>query len=331
MKRILKMWRVAFLLAVLLAACGKADVDVQMMDPPEATALHDQQGTQTPNADNFLFYEHEQTRLYFLHPAAWAVQEDPGRITVSGDNLRLMIGYRTSAPDPMTPPAQPADPPDVALVESDPVNWLDEARPTYLDDATRRLYYTSPDNPLLVANMAFSIWLEADEWPLLPSSRQLADKLVESFGLQWLVTRPSADQIAAWTAYTDEATGLQFSYPPEWQVIRNVDAIIVANTVAQLTLVLNGGPTGLPAGELRKGDPTHVWVDGTAVPRVHLVLDGRVKAVYYGPPITPVTIGERQIIISVIDRSPTHADYETVDLPAEILRQMDWIVTTLHS
>jgi hypothetical protein len=325
------MRRVVFLLVVLLAACGKAEVDVQVMDPPEATALHHQQGTQTPNANNFLFYEHEQTRLYFLHPAAWKVQDQPGRITVSGDHLRVIIEYRTSAPSPVTPPAQPAGPTDAALIGSVPVNWLDEARPTYLDDAARRLYYTSPDDPLLVANMAFSIWLEADEWPLPPSSRQLADKLVESFGLQWLVTRPSAVQIAAWKSYTDQETGLQFTYPPDWQVIRNADVIIVANTVAQLTLVLNGGPTGLSAGELRKGDPTHVWVNGTAVPRVHLVLDDRVKAVYYGPPITPVTIGEYQIIISVIDRSPTPADYETVDLPAEMLRQMDWIVTTLHS
>ena len=120
-------------------------------------------------------------------------------------------------------------------------------------------------------------------------------------------------------------------YPPEWQVIRNADAIIVANAVAQLNLVLNGGPTGLPAGELRKGDPTHMWLNGAAVPRVHLVLDDRVKAVFYGPPVTPITIGDHQIIISVIDRSSTPADYETVDLPADILRQMDWIVTTLQS
>jgi hypothetical protein len=325
------MWRAVFLLVVLLAACGKAEVNVQVMEPREATALHDQQETQTPNVDNFLFYEHQQTRLFFLHPAAWTVQEQPGRITVSGDDLRLIVEYHTSAPGPMTPLAQPAQPTGTALIESQPVDWLDAARPTYLDEAARRLYYTSPDDPLLVANMAFSIWLEADEWPLPPASRQLADKLVESFGLQWLVTRPSADQIAAWTLFTDKATGLQFSYPPDWQVIRNADAIIVANTVAQLTLVLNGGPTGLPAGELRKGDPTHVWVNGVAVPRVHLVLDGRVKAVYYGPPITPVTIGDHQIIISVIDRSPSPADYDTVDLPAEMLRQMDWIVTTLHS
>ena len=323
------MRRIVLLLVVLLTACGKAEVDVQVMEPPEATALHDQQGTQTPNADNFLFYEHPQTRLYFLHPAAWIVQDQPGQITVSGDDLRLMIEYHTSAPGPVTPPAQPAQPTGTALIESDPVNWLDAARPTYLDDAARRLYYTSPDDPLLVANMAFSLWLEADEWPLPAPSRQLADKLVESFGLQWLVTRPSADQIAAWTLYTDEETGLQFFYPPDWQVIRNLDAIIVTNTVAQLALFLNAGPTGVPAGELRKGDPTHIWVNGTAVPRVHLVLDSRVKAVFYGAPWTPLTIGERQII-PVIDSNPTAADYETVDLPAETLRQMDWIVTTLH-
>jgi hypothetical protein len=325
------MWRVVFLLAVLLAACGKADVDVQVMDPPEATALHFQQGTQTPNAENFLFYEHEQTRLHFLRPAAWPVQEQPGRIIVTGDSLRLMIEYRTSAPDLPAPSVQPAEPAGDALIASDPVDWLDAARPTYLDETARRLYYTAPDDPLIVANMEFSIWLEADEWPLSPVSRQLADTLIESFGLQWLVTRPSADQLAAWELYIDEATGLQFYYPPEWQVIRNADAIIVTNAVAQLTLVLNGGPSGLPAGELRKGDPTHVWVNGAAIPRVHLVLEGQVKAVYYGPPITPVTIGERQIIISVVNTSSTPADYETVDLPTEMLRQMDWIVTTLQS
>ena len=97
------MWRIVVLLAVLLAACGKAKVDVQVIDAPEATALHDQKGTQTPNADDFLFYEHQQTRLYFLHPAAWIVQEQQGRITVSGDDLRLMIEYRASAPGSMTP------------------------------------------------------------------------------------------------------------------------------------------------------------------------------------------------------------------------------------
>ncbi len=323
------MWRMVFLLALVLAACGRAEVDVQVADPAEATALHNQQATQQPNADDRLFYQQARIGLYFHYPATWQVEEQADRVTLSGDGLRLVIAYGTHAPDPGAPVQAGAI--DASLVESDSVLLLGDPQPTYLDETARRLYYTFPDEtvPFLVANIGFSIWLEAGQWPPAPQVRQLADAVVASIGFEWLVTRPPADQIAAWNHYTDEASGLQFNYPANWQVSREPDAIIVAHPDARLILALSGGPSGLPAGELRKGAPSHIWLHGTAVPRVHLVYNEQVKAVFYGQPANAFPVGDLMLGISVIDTGSVA--YEALDLSPDLLRQMDWIVTTLQS
>lgn len=322
------MWRILFLLMVVLAACGRAEVDVQVADPPEATAIHNQQATQIPNEDGLLFYESEQSGLYFHYPAAWQVQEQRGHITVNGDAARLTIEYGTDAFASGSSSVQTAD---QSLTESDSVALLGELHATYLDEGAHRLYYTISDETgsFEVANMRVSIWLESENWPLSPESRQLAGGIVESVGFRWLVTRPSAEQIAGWEHYADAETGLQFDYPTDWQVTREPDAIVVTCTDAQLFLVFSGGPSGLPAGEFRKGDPTHIWLNDAAVPRVHLMYDDQIKAVYYGPPVTPIPIGEHSLLISVAGTSSI--PYETLDLAPDTLRQMDWIVTTLQS
>lgn len=324
------MWRILVLLVVALAACGRAEIDVQVVDPPEATVIHDQQATQQPNAAGLLFYEHEQSGLFFHYPATWQVQEGARGVTVDGDGLRLVIEYGAAASAPGSSPAPPAQAINESLTASDPVSVLGDPRPAYLDEDARRLYYTIPDevDPFMIANIWLSIWLEAERWPPAPLSRQMAGAIVESVGFHWLVTRPSTDQLAGWEHYIDADTGLQFDYPAEWQVTREPGTITVTNSVAQLTLVFGGGPTGLPAGELRKGNPSHLWLNGTAVPRVHLMYEDQIKAIYYGPPVTPIPIGEHTLLISVSGAQST--PYDTLDLPPDMLRHMDWIVTTLH-
>lgn len=330
------MWRIAIVCVFVLAACGRTEVDVQVVDSSEATALYIQQATQRPNADEFLLYEDEQSGIYFHYPAAWQVQAERGMITVIGDGVQIMIEHETFMPDSdIAPTDSPADV-ESASADGEFVRILGDLHRVYVeatvsaDTTAQRLYYTNPDEaaPLTVANIKLAIWLEVNSWPPTSLSRQLADKVVESLGFRWLVTRPSPDQLADWDHFTDEATGLQFDYPLDWQVTRDPDAVVVSGPDARLILALRGGPSGLPAGELRKGDSSHIWLNSTAVPRVHLMYDEQIKAVYYGPPITPIAIGEHSLVISVvgIDSIP----YETLDLAPETLRQMDWIVTTLN-
>ncbi len=324
------MWRMMILLVLILAACGQAEVNVQIVDPPKATAIRNQQSTQQPNAAGFLYYEQTQSGLYFHYPAAWQIQEQSGHITMSGDGQRLVIEINTVASGSTPPATQSAETEDTSFVENDPVSLLGELHPTYLDEGAQRLYYTISGEhvPFAIANMRLSIWLESDTWPLAPSARHLADALVESVGFRWLVVRPSADQIIGWQHYTDVVTGLQFDYPPESKVIREAGAIVVTKDDAQLILALNSGPSGLPAGELRKGNPSHIWLNSAAIPRVYLLYEGRIKAVYYGPPVTPIPVGEHTLVMSVTGSSSTA--YDTLDLSPDLLGEIDWIVTTLQ-
>lgn len=321
------MWRMMVVLVLVLTACGRAEVDFQVVDPPEATAIHYQRATRIPNAEGLLFYESEPSGLYFHYPAAWQVQEQRGRITVDGGAVRLVIDYATDVSIADPSPGQPAD---GSFTVSDSVALLGELHAAYLDEGAQRLYYTIPTETgsLEIANLRVSIWLESEAFPPAPGLQQLADGIVESVGFSWLVTRPSAEQLAGWEHYTDAETGLQFDYPTEWLVTRETDAIIVTGAGAQLVLAFSGGPSGLPAGEFRKGDPTHIWLNGWAVPRVHLMYENQIKAVYYGPPVTPIAIGEHILLISVAGISSI--PYETLDLAPDTLRQMDWIVTTLQ-
>ena len=313
---------------VMLTACGRADVDIQAVDPAEATALYIQQATQRPNADAFLLYEDEQSGLYFHYPAAWQVQAQRGLITVIGNEVRLMIKQDMLSTAPIAPaPSSDRVPNHVA---NDNIELLGDLYPTYHDENAQRVYFTDPDdaNPFMIANVQLSIWLEVESWPPAPPSRQLVDAVVESLGFTWLRTRPPFGQMASWSTYTDPETGLQFDYPPDWQVTPDADAIIISTDDAQLILGL-GGPTGLPAGELRKGDPTHIWLNGTAVPRVHLLYEDQVKAVYYGPPVTPIPIGDQTLVI--LANGTASVRYEDLDISPDIRQQMDWIVITLRS
>ncbi len=312
----------------ILAACGRAEVDIQSVDPADATALYIQQATQRPNADEFLLYEDEQSGIYFHYPAAWQVQAQRGLITVIGNGLRLTIKQDTMATESTS--ATPSPDSDPVLVASDYVEFLGDLYSTYHDENARQIYFTDPDetNPFMIANVHLSIWLEVEVWPPKPSSRQLVNAVVGSLGFTWLRTGPPSSLVVNWQTYTDPETGLQFDYPPDWQVVHDSNAIIVSKDDIQLILGLSV-PTGLPAGDLRKGDPTHIWLNRTAVPRVHLLYEDQVKAVYYGPPMTQIPISDQLLVISATGTES--ARYEDLDISPDIRQQMDWIVLTLRS
>lgn len=336
---ILNMWRVLVLLAVIMTACGRAEIDVQVVDSSEATALYVQQATQNPNSQALLLYKHEHLGLYFHYPAAWQVQENDDRITISNDSVRLLIEFGNFIPGYEVMPTLTVEATENKLAESTPVRLLGNWQPTYVNDDTHHLHYTSPKPPIpnhalsyapfIVANFAFSIWLETDQWPLASEVRRTADAIVESLGFDWLVTRPPDEQIANWKFYSDDVYKLQFRYPPNWQVTRNLSAIVVTNDEsAQLSIALSSGPNGVAAGELRRGDPSHVWIRNMAVARTYLLYNERIKAVYYGG-IREGSIAFENYAPSMTLTGPEDVPYEEVDFSPELLQQIDWILTTL--
>jgi len=326
-----KVWAIALTMCVL-AACGQADVSVEMLQPAEATARHNQQATQTPNADNQLYYEHSQTGMFFLYPAEWQVAEQPGTIMVSNGDLRFIIEYRMLAPEESTPASS-----DANAVQSGSVQLLGDPHPVYVDEDARRIYYTStpvsdPEQdttvmPFVVSNVGFAIYLVSNEWPVAEAQDEIVRDMVESFGFIWLTTRPSPEQLQNWVQYRDTATGLSFFYPADWHIESDSETIRVFGPDLLLTLAPRGGSSGLPAGDLRKGDPSHVWIDGQAIPRVELVFEDQIKAVYYADPGTYFNIGDIQMAAIVSDTG--QQPYETVNLPQDALQQINWILTTL--
>lgn len=314
-----------FLLLIVLTACGKVEVSVQVIEPADATALYNQQATQLPNASGNLFYQHDNSGITFFYPAAWQVQDQPNLITISGPDLRLFIQYTNFAPE--SPPAQIALSDDNTLTENALIHLLGDSYPTYIDSASQRLYYI-PTTPFIVVNFAFSIHLESDNWPLSPQIRQQADSLVESFAFTWLVTRPTPEQLATWQVYHDESTDLQFQYPPDWQVSRTPDTILITAPDAQLVIFINTGPAGLPAGDFQKADPSHIWLNGSAISRTNLIFENKLKSVYYGPPITQYQIADNNLIMII--SAPDEIPYDTIDLSPDTLHQFDQLLTTLH-
>lgn len=327
-----------WILLLMLTACGSAEVSLQIVDITEATALANQQATRTPNPDGLLFYADKTSGLQFFYPATWQVQSEDNRITLLNEQLRLTIAYSMHPTEPETQPQSPAPPASTALISSGSLHLLGVQRPRYIDTGQQRIYYTAPNEviavhntsfePFMVANFVFAIWLDALQWPLPQEAQQQANHLVESFSLSWLVTPPPASVLASWFSYTDAASDLQFYYPPGWKVTPTASSIEVRTDGALLTFSLDGGPNGLSAGDLRKGEPTHIWLNQRAIPRVHLVFEERVKAVFYGQPITPLAIGSHHVVALLTADGPTLA-YEDLDLPIEVRQQADWIVSTL--
>ncbi len=325
-------WTIVLMMCVL-AACGQADVSVEVMEPAGATARYQQQATQTPDANNRLYYEHTQTGMFLLYPAGWQVAEQPGTITVSDGNLRLIIQYMMLAPEESI-----ATSGDASLVERGAVQLLGDTHPVYVDEDAKRIHYTPPhfadseqsaaSMPFVVSNVGFAIYLDSVDWPVSEAEDRVIRDMVESFGFIWLTTRPSQAQLQNWIQYQDETTGLQFYYPADWRVESDSETICVYGPGVVLALSSGSGPGGLPAGDLRKGDPSNVWINGQAIPRVELVFEARIKAVYYGEPGTRFSINDTQLTVIVSDSGQQM--YEAVDLPADALRQIDWILTTLE-
>ena len=330
-----KFWAL-ILIICLLASCGQTDVNIQVIDPVEATALFNQQATQTPNSNNLIYYEQPQTGIYFHYPVNWQVQEGEGKIVISGDNLRLNI--ETVLQDSELSPVLSGDENDANLIDSGTVQSLGTSRPVVADAASRRLHYTSPEfaesdhnitfMPMMLSNIGIAIYLDADTWPLSNEQRSTADTIVESIGFTWLITAASESDISHWIHYQDSNSGLSFDYPPEWDIVETADTIEISNSEIMLTLIFAGNPSGLAAGDLRKGEPSHVLINGQAIPRVHLILDNAIKEVYYGQPGTQLEIGNIHFIAIVSDASLQA--YESVNLSPDLLRQIDWIMASMH-
>lgn len=322
-------------LCILMTACGQAELQVQVVSPIEATQHYNRQSTQTPNEQDQLLFQDEASGIYFLYPATWEVNTYSSVITVGNDRSTLFIEYSWFNETDM-PAENPALTDD--LEASDPIVLLGNERTTYLNKQFNILYYTSPQDavavhnqsfaPFIVANVGFSIRLEIEDLTELEQIRTLTDVVVESFGFTWLITRPSVNDLSNWNSYQDAETDLQFQYPDDWSVTRTSDAIIIQSDDIRLLLFINSGPGGIAAGDLRKGDPTHIWLNATAIPRVYLVYDDKIKSLFYGQPGSAITIEDNNIV-AIVDSSAEIA-YESINLSPDKLHQADLIVSTLR-
>jgi len=320
---------------MILTACGQVDIQIQAVVPSEATLQHNQWATQTPNPQNLLFFTDEATGIYFLYPFAWSINTFQGVITITDAKNTLFIEY-----DWFQDRAQMHQNGILEdnFDESDPIHLLGDEYTTYIHKQAQTLYYTTPQDivsvhnmsfaPFIVANIGFSIRLEYGETELSPEIRQTTDAIVESFGFAWLATRPHSDTLSSWNPYYDTSTGLQFHYPDAWAVTRTAEAIVVQRDDVRLMLLIGQGTSGIAAGDLRKGDPSHVWINKMAIPRVYLVYDDKIKMLFYGQPGDAITFGEHNIV-AIVDSSST-VPYESIDLTPGILHEIDMIVATLE-
>lgn len=316
---------------MILTACGQADIQIQAVALSEATLQYNHQATQTPNPQNLLFFTDEATGIYFLYPATWSVNTFQGAITITDEKNTLVIEYDWFQNSNRIPKNEISED---AFEESDPIHLLGDEHTTYLHQQGQTLYYTTPQAtvssfaPFIVANIGFSIWLEFDETELSSEIRKATDAIVESFGFTWLVTRADADTLSSWNSYHDTNTDLQLHYPNDWRVNRTSDAIIVQHDDVRLVLSVGHGASGIAAGDLRKGDPSHIWLNSMAVPRVYLVYEDKVKMLFYGQPGDAIAFGEYNIV--AIFESSSTLTYESIDLTPDLLHEIDMIVTTLE-
>lgn len=322
-------------LSQLLTACGQADVRVRMMEPEQATALYQVQASETPDAKNQLYYEHTPTGIFFLYPSDWQIDEARDRISLYRDDVQFIVEYVRRIPDEVEIKSDVQSSEQHMQVGT--VHLFGQSQPVYLDESRQRLHYTSPiatdDSnsttyiPFGVSNIYFSIYLETEQSSISEELRQVSDTVVESLSFTWLMTRPQPQQMLNWQLYQDDETTLQFYHHPDWTVERTSSAIHISDNQMRLTLLLDDHLSGLPAGDLQKGDPSHIWISEQAIARVNLMLDDKIKAIYYGQPGMVFAVGDYQIIALLEDVSRT--TYDSINLPTETL--FDWLLTTLEA
>jgi hypothetical protein len=288
--------------ALALSACGPETLVVGLEPTPTPTPLP------TPVVRSYINSEYGFT---FRYPETWALSEEPHLVKLSQGTLVLNVAHGWASSPGFSPMGGRTGMPAGNFIYGDKVFFLNQVIPAGI------LEYERKDKKVLyggtglveAGDLVFNIWLEDldsanyDELDIPKDVQAEAKEILESFDRIEATGKPPAPTATPAPSvekdlitYANEAYGLAFVYPSDWELEEipagqevpggeSAETVHLRQGRSRLGIQFKRegeatvlGPSDRPAGEIDQRGTVTIF--GHEFPRQVLVFEGKVKSVF---------------------------------------------------